>query len=76
MIAGLGELTSGEIRIGGQVINDLSPEDRDIAMVFQNQALYPHMTVEENPAFSLQLHKTPKAEQQQRVAEVAKMLSP
>ncbi len=59
MVAGLEELTSGEIRIGGQVVNDLPPKDRDIAMVFQNYALYPHMTVEENLAFSLELHKTP-----------------
>ena len=75
MIAGLEELTSGEIRIGDRVVNDLPPKDRDIAMVFQNYALYPHMTVEENLAFGLRLHKTPKAEQQ-RVAEVARMLSP
>jgi multiple sugar transport system ATP-binding protein len=60
MIAGLEELTSGEIRIGDRVVNDLPPKDRDIAMVFQNYALYPHMTVEENLAFSLQLHKTPR----------------
>jgi multiple sugar transport system ATP-binding protein len=75
MIAGLEGLTSGEIRIGGRVVNDLPPKDRDIAMVFQNYALYPHMTVEDNLAFSLRLHKTPKQEQQQRVAEVARMLS-
>ena len=75
MVAGLEEITEGEIRIGDRVVNDLPPKDRDIAMVFQNYALYPHMTVEENLAFSLQLHKTPKAEQQQRVAEVARMLS-
>ena len=61
MVAGLEEVTSGEIRIGDRVVNDLPPKDRDIAMVFQNYALYPHMTVEENLAFSLQLHKTPKA---------------
>src|ERR687890_608467 len=60
MIAGLEELTSGEIRIGGRVVNDLPPKDRDIAMVFQNYALYPHLTVEENLAFGLQLHKIPK----------------
>jgi multiple sugar transport system ATP-binding protein len=57
------------------VVNDMPPKDRDIAMVFQNYALYPHMTVEDNLAFSLQLHKTPKQEQQQRVSEVARMLS-
>ena len=75
MIAGLEELTSGEIRIGGRVVNDLPPKDRDIAMVFQNYALYPHLTVEENLAFGLQLHKIPKPEQRRRVAEVARMLS-
>ena len=75
MVAGLEELTSGEIRIGGQVVNDLPPKDRDIAMVFQNYALYPHMTVEENLAFGLQLHKTPKPEQARRVAEAARILA-
>jgi multiple sugar transport system ATP-binding protein len=75
MVAGLEDLTSGEIRIGGRVVNDLQPRDRDIAMVFQNYALYPHMTVEENLAFGLQLHKTPKPEQQRRVAEAARILA-
>ena len=75
MIAGLEDITSGVVRIGDRVVNDLPPKDRDIAMVFQNYALYPHMTVEDNLAFSLQLHKVSKAEQQQRVAEVARMLS-
>jgi multiple sugar transport system ATP-binding protein len=74
MVAGLEDVTSGEIRIGDRVVNDLPPKDRDIAMVFQNYALYPHMTVEENLAFGLQLHKTPKPEQQRRVAEAARML--
>jgi multiple sugar transport system ATP-binding protein len=74
MIAGLEDITEGEIRIGDRVVNDLSPRDRDIAMVFQNYALYPHMTVEDNLAFSLQLRKTPKDEQRRRVAEAAKML--
>jgi multiple sugar transport system ATP-binding protein len=74
MIAGLEDITEGEIRIGDRVVNDLSPRDRDIAMVFQNYALYPHMTVEDNLAFSLQLRKTPKQEQRRRVAEAAKML--
>src|SRR6266581_4499394 len=73
-IAGLEEITSGTISIGGRVVNDLPPKDRDIAMVFQNYALYPHMTVEENLAFGLQLRKTPKDEQRRRVAEAAKML--
>src|SRR6266508_3453023 len=74
MIAGLEDITSGTISIGERVVNDLPPKDRDIAMVFQNYALYPHMTVEENTAFGLQLRKTPKQEQQRRVSEVAKML--
>jgi multiple sugar transport system ATP-binding protein len=74
MIAGLEDITSGTISIGERIVNDLPPKDRDIAMVFQNYALYPHMTVEENLAFGLQLRKTPKHEQQRRVGEVAKML--
>ena len=75
MIAGLEDLTSGEIRIGGRVVNNMPPKDRDIAMVFQNYALYPHMTVEENLAFGLELRKTPKDEQRKRVAEAAMMLT-
>ncbi len=74
MVAGLEDITDGTITIGGRVVNDLPPKDRDIAMVFQNYALYPHMTVEENLAFGLQLRKTPKDEQRRRVAEAAKML--
>ena len=73
-IAGLEEITSGTISIGGQVVNNLPPKDRDIAMVFQNYALYPHMTVEQNLAFGLQQRKTPKAEISRRVSEVARML--
>jgi multiple sugar transport system ATP-binding protein len=73
-IAGLEEITSGTISIGGRVVNNLPPKDRDIAMVFQNYALYPHMTVEQNLAFGLQQRKTPKAEITQRVNEVARML--
>src|SRR5580692_10093021 len=73
-IAGLEEITGGTITIGGRVVNDLPPKDRDIAMVFQNYALYPHMTVEQNLAFGLQLRKTPKAEIARRVDEAAKML--
>jgi multiple sugar transport system ATP-binding protein len=75
MIAGLEDVTEGVIRIGGRVVNDLAPKDRDIAMVFQNYALYPHMTVEDNLAFGLQMHKVPKPEQARRVAEAARMLS-
>jgi len=73
-IAGLEEITSGTISIGGRVVNDLPPKDRDIAMVFQNYALYPHMTVEQNLAFGLQQRKTPKDETRRRVLSVAKML--
>ena len=73
-IAGLEEITSGTISIGAQVVNDLPPKDRDIAMVFQNYALYPHMTVEQNLAFGLQQRKTPKDQIKQRVGEVAGLL--
>jgi multiple sugar transport system ATP-binding protein len=75
MVAGLEDITEGEIKIGDRVVNDMPPKDRDIAMVFQNYALYPHMTVEDNLAFGLQLRKTPKDEQKKRVAEAAKMLA-
>ena len=73
-IAGLEEITSGTISIGAQVVNDLPPKDRDIAMVFQNYALYPHMTVEQNLAFGLQQRKTPKDQIARRVTEVAGLL--
>jgi multiple sugar transport system ATP-binding protein len=73
-IAGLEDITAGTISIGNRVVNDLPPKDRDIAMVFQNYALYPHMTVEQNLAFGLQQRKTPKDDIRRRVAEVAKML--
>ena len=73
-IAGLEEITAGTIQIGDRVVNDLPPKDRDIAMVFQNYALYPHMTVEQNLAFGLQLRKTPKEEIKRRVDEAAQML--
>src|SRR5215216_5114349 len=62
MIAGLEEITGGTISIGGRVVNDVPPKDRDIAMVFQSYALYPHMTVRENLEFGLKIRKTPKAE--------------
>ena len=74
MIAGLEETTAGEIMIGGQVVNDLPPKDRDIAMVFQNYALYPHMTVFENMSFGLRLKKFPKSEIKQRVERAAGIL--
>jgi multiple sugar transport system ATP-binding protein len=73
-IAGLEEITGGTISIGAKVVNDLPPKDRDIAMVFQNYALYPHMTVEENLAFGLKLRKTPRAEIRRRVGDAARML--
>jgi multiple sugar transport system ATP-binding protein len=75
MIAGLEEATSGEIFIGGDLVNDVPPKDRDIAMVFQNYALYPHMTVFENMSFGLRLKKYPKAEIKSRVEQAARILS-
>jgi multiple sugar transport system ATP-binding protein len=74
MIAGLEEITEGTVRIGGQVVNDVLPKDRDIAMVFQNYALYPHMSVYDNMAFGLKLRKFSKAEIDARVREAAAML--
>jgi multiple sugar transport system ATP-binding protein len=74
MIAGLEEVTSGDIYIGGEVVNDLPPKDRDIAMVFQNYALYPHMTSFENMAFGLKLRKFPKDEIRRRVDHAARIL--
>jgi len=74
MVAGLEEMSSGEIRIGGKVVNDVPPKDRDIAMVFQNYALYPHMTVYKNMAFGLKLRKYPKPEIDKRVHEAAQIL--
>ncbi|MDX6744259.1 sn-glycerol-3-phosphate ABC transporter ATP-binding protein UgpC [Actinocorallia sp. A-T 12471] len=74
MIAGLEDISGGTLAIGEKVVNDLAPKDRDIAMVFQNYALYPHMTVEQNMAFGLQLRGTPKADIKKRVAEAAEML--
>lgn len=74
MVAGLEEISSGVIRIGPRVVNDVPPKDRDIAMVFQNYALYPHMTVYKNMAFGLKLRKMPKKQIHQRVMEAAKIL--
>jgi multiple sugar transport system ATP-binding protein len=74
MIAGLEEITAGVIKIGERVVNDVPPKDRDIAMVFQNYALYPHMTVYDNMAFGLKLRKFPKPEIQRRVQEAAEIL--
>ena len=74
MIAGLEEISSGELKIGDRVVNDVEPKDRDIAMVFQNYALYPHMTVYDNMAFGLKLRKVPKDEIDKMVREAAKIL--
>ena len=74
MIAGLEEITDGELYIGDRLVNDVAPKDRDIAMVFQNYALYPHMTVYENMAFSLKLKKVPKQEIDKKVREAAEIL--
>ena len=74
MVAGLEEVTSGEIYIDGKLVNDVPPKDRDIAMVFQNYALYPHMTVYENMAFGLKLRKYPKSEIEERVQEAGAIL--
>jgi multiple sugar transport system ATP-binding protein len=75
MIAGLEEISEGSLRIGDRVVNNVAPKDRDIAMVFQSYALYPHMTVRDNLAFGLKLRKTPKADIEKRVKEAAAMLS-
>ena len=74
MVAGLEEISDGEIYIGDRLVNDVAPKDRDIAMVFQNYALYPHMTVFDNMAFGLKLRKTPKDEIKRRVEEAARVL--
>jgi multiple sugar transport system ATP-binding protein len=74
MVAGLEDITSGELRIGGKVVNDETPKERDIAMVFQNYALYPHMTVAENIGFALKLRKMPKAEINAKVKETGEIL--
>ena len=74
MVAGLETITGGTLTIGDRVVNDVHPKDRDIAMVFQNYALYPHMTVADNMAFALRMRKTPKAERDARVKEAAGML--
>src|SRR3954471_20135400 len=74
MIAGLEDITEGELRIGDEVVNDKAPRDRDIAMVFQNYALYPHMSVRENMGFALKLAKVDQAEIDRRVEEAAKIL--
>jgi multiple sugar transport system ATP-binding protein len=74
MVAGLEDITDGTIEVGGTVVNDLAPRDRDMAMVFQNYALYPHMTVAQNIGFSLSLQKMPKAEMRTKVEDAARLL--
>ncbi|HMT20815.1 MAG TPA: ATP-binding cassette domain-containing protein, partial [Promineifilum sp.] len=74
MLAGLEEITEGDILIGDRVVNDVPPKDRDIAMVFQSYALYPHMSVYDNMAFGLKLRKMPKEEIDRRVKEAADIL--
>ena len=74
MIAGLEEISGGTLKIGDKVVNDVEPKDRDIAMVFQNYALYPHMTVYDNMAFGLKLRKVPKDQIDKMVKEAAKIL--
>jgi multiple sugar transport system ATP-binding protein len=74
MVAGLEDISDGTVKIGGRVVNDLTPKERDIAMVFQNYALYPHLTVADNIGFGLRLRKTPKQEVNQRVEWAAKLL--
>src|SRR2546427_2586201 len=74
MLAGLEEISDGTVRIGERIVNDVAPKDRDIAMVFQSYALYPHMTVRDNLAFGLKLRKVPKPEIERRVQEAAGIL--
>jgi multiple sugar transport system ATP-binding protein len=74
MVAGLEETTAGTIRIGDRVVNDLAPRDRDVAMVFQNYALYPHMSVRENIGFPLRLHRVRRRELKERVGQAADLL--
>ena len=74
MIAGLEEITEGELYIGDKLMNDIAPKDRDIAMVFQNYALYPHMSVYDNMAFALKLRKVPKGEIDKKVKQAAEIL--
>src|SRR5947209_18289164 len=74
MVAGLEDISGGELKIGGEVVNQKAPKDRDIAMVFQNYALYPHMSVRENMAFALKLAKVPDEEIDRKVKEAANIL--
>src|SRR5690349_8659949 len=74
IVSGLEDATDGTVSIGGEVVNSLAPKERDIAMVFQNYALYPHMTVDQNLSFSLKLRRVPKEAARQRVLETAQVL--
>src|SRR5919204_1060725 len=74
MVAGLEDVSAGEIRVGGRVVNDVDPSERDVAMVFQTYALYPHMTVGENIGFPLKIAKLPTKERESRVREIARLL--
>src|SRR5918994_1975385 len=74
MVAGLEDITGGELRIGGEVVNQKAPKDRDIAMVFQNYALYPHMSVRDNMGFALKLKGVDRAETERKVEEAARIL--
>lgn len=74
MVAGLEEITSGELKINGKVVNELEPKNRNVAMVFQNYALFPNLTVEENMEFALKMQRVPKKERRQKVADMAKIL--
>src|SRR4051794_41550278 len=74
MVAGLEEITGGELVIDGRVVNNIAPKERDVAMVFQNYALYPHMTVAENMGFALKMARRPRAEVRERVREAARIL--
>ena len=74
MVAGLEDITDGELRIGGELVNDRAPKDRGVAMVFQSYALYPHMTVRENMGFALKLAKVPRREIDRKVTEAARIL--
>ena len=74
MIAGLEDISDGQLRIGGDVVNDRAPKDRDIAMVFQNYALYPHMTVRDNIGFPLRMQNVSKDERRRRIEDAAKLL--
>src|SRR5947209_14599471 len=75
MVAGLETISEGEVRIGERVVNELEPQERDVAMVFQNYALYPHMSVRDNIAFGLKMRKVPRAERERALAEIGRVLA-